>query len=117
MIGTLNALVDLVDAERGQEIDIAAFARAHGTTEYHLRRMFSALAGMSVTEYVRRRRMTLAGASSPPGRRVFSTWPSGTATARPRLSAGRSAPCTASDRPTRVDTGVLSAHNPRSGSA
>lgn len=63
MIGTLNALVDLVDAERGQEIDVAAFARAHGTTEYHLRRMFSALAGMPLSEYVRRRRMTLAAAA------------------------------------------------------
>lgn len=67
MIGTLNALVDLVDADHGQEIDVAAFARAHGTTEYHLRRMFSALAGMPLTEYVRRRRMTLAGAELAAG--------------------------------------------------
>ena len=67
MIGTLNALVDLVDADSGQEIDVAAFARAHGTTEYHLRRMFSALAGVPLTEYVRRRRMTLAGAELAAG--------------------------------------------------
>ncbi|MEV7610041.1 AraC family transcriptional regulator [Microbacterium sp. NPDC089320] len=62
MIGTLNALVDLIEADTGDEIDIAGFARVHGTTEYHLRRMFSALAGMPLSEYVRRRRMTLAGA-------------------------------------------------------
>lgn len=37
-------------------------ARALGTTEYHLRRMFSALAGMPLSEYVRRRRMTVAAA-------------------------------------------------------
>jgi len=62
MIGTLNALVDLVEAAgTDEEIDVAAFAREHGSTEYHLRRMFSALAGMPLSEYVRRRRMTHAG--------------------------------------------------------
>ena len=44
MIGTLNALVDLVERNFSESIDVAAFARKHGTTEYHLRRMFSALA-------------------------------------------------------------------------
>ena len=62
MIGTLNALVDRVESAPAEELDVKAVARAHGTTEYHLRRMFSALAGMPVSEYVRRRRMTLAGA-------------------------------------------------------
>ena len=62
MIGTLNALVDLVEHSTGEAIDVATFAREHGTTEYHLRRMFSALAQMPLSEYARRRRMTLAGA-------------------------------------------------------
>lgn len=62
MIGTLNALVDLVEENHDQPLDVAAFAREHGTTEYHLRRMFSALAGLPLSEYVRRRRMTLAAA-------------------------------------------------------
>ncbi|MEV7798998.1 AraC family transcriptional regulator [Microbacterium foliorum] len=67
MIGTLNALVDLVEADTSADIDVAGFARVHGTTEYHLRRMFSALAGMPLSEYVRRRRMTLAGAEFAAG--------------------------------------------------
>ncbi|MFK3676707.1 GyrI-like domain-containing protein [Microbacterium sp. NPDC090218] len=68
MIGTLNALVDLVETGGAdEELDVAAFAREHGTTEYHLRRMFSALAGMPFSEYVRRRRMTLAGAELAAG--------------------------------------------------
>ncbi|WP_136035601.1 AraC family transcriptional regulator [Microbacterium sp. K35] len=62
MIGTLNALIGRVEAAPDEELDVAAVARAHGTTEYHLRRMFSALAGMPVSEYVRRRRMTIAAA-------------------------------------------------------
>ncbi|MFJ4173177.1 GyrI-like domain-containing protein [Microbacterium sp. NPDC089696] len=62
MIGTLNALIDRIEAASGEEFDVADFARRQGTTEYHLRRMFSALAGMPLSEYIRRRRMTLAGA-------------------------------------------------------
>ena len=67
MIGTLNALVDLVETDRAEDLDVGGFARAHGTTEYHLRRMFSALAGMPLSEYVRRRRMTMAGAELAAG--------------------------------------------------
>jgi AraC family transcriptional regulator len=63
MISTLNALVELVEQNPADAVDVAAFARDHGTTEYHLRRMFSALAGMPLSEYARRRRMTLAGAA------------------------------------------------------
>jgi AraC family transcriptional regulator len=60
VIGQLNQLTDLVETTVSDEIDVAAFASVHGTTEYHLRRMFSSLAGMPLSEYVRRRRMTLA---------------------------------------------------------
>lgn len=62
MIGTLNALVDLVEVNPSQALDVAEFARNYGTTEYHLRRMFSSLARMPLSEYARRRRMTLAAA-------------------------------------------------------
>ena len=49
-------------APAAEEVDVATVAKAHGTTEHHLRRMFSSLAGMPLSEYVRRRRMTLAAA-------------------------------------------------------
>jgi AraC family transcriptional regulator len=42
------------------EIDVAALARITLTSQYHFRRMFSVLAGMPVSEYIRRRRMTIA---------------------------------------------------------
>ncbi|GHI90937.1 MULTISPECIES: AraC family transcriptional regulator [Streptomyces] len=60
MIPALNHLVDLVEERLGAEPDVPALAAALGTTEYHLRRMFSSLAGMPLSEYVRRRRMTVA---------------------------------------------------------
>ena len=67
MIGTLNALVALVESDSRADLDVAGFARTHGTTEYHLRRMFSALAGMPLSDYIRRRRMTLSGAELAAG--------------------------------------------------
>ncbi|GAA4709281.1 AraC family transcriptional regulator [Phytohabitans rumicis] len=63
MISALNRLVDLVEEHLTEELDVDALARALGTTEYHLRRMFSSLAGMPLSEYVRRRRMTVAAAA------------------------------------------------------
>ncbi|GAA1214928.1 AraC family transcriptional regulator [Prauserella alba] len=62
MIEILNRLVSAVEDQLGEDLDVAAFAGRSGTTEYHLRRMFSSLAGMPVSEYVRRRRMTVAAA-------------------------------------------------------
>ena len=62
MIAVLNRLVDHVEAHLTEEIDVAELATTLGTTEYHARRMFSSLAGMPLSEYIRRRRMTVAAA-------------------------------------------------------
>lgn len=63
MIAALNRVVEVVEqhltAEAG-DLDVAALARSLATTEHHLRRMFAALAGIPLSEYVRRRRMTVA---------------------------------------------------------
>lgn len=60
MIGALNGLVEFIEEHLTEEIDLTGLASQAGTTEYHLRRMFSSLAGMPLSEYVRRRRMTVA---------------------------------------------------------
>jgi AraC family transcriptional regulator len=62
MLTALNHLVDAVDEACGDVLDVASLAAEHGTTEHHLRRMFSSLAGMPLSEYVRRRRMSVAAA-------------------------------------------------------
>jgi AraC family transcriptional regulator len=62
VIAILNRVVEHIDDHLAEEIDVPALARDLGTTEYHLRRMFSSLAGMPLSEYVRRRRMTVAAA-------------------------------------------------------
>ncbi|QIG40751.1 AraC family transcriptional regulator [Microbacterium sp. 4R-513] len=62
MIAILNRVVDLVEERLTDEIDVGGLATSLGTTEYHVRRMFSSLAGMPLSEYIRRRRMTVAAA-------------------------------------------------------
>jgi AraC family transcriptional regulator len=62
VIAALNRLVEFVEVHLTDEIDVAGWAMSLGTTEYHLRRMFSSLAGMPLSEYVRRRRMAGAAA-------------------------------------------------------
>src|SRR5690606_21955960 len=62
VIEMLNRLVDEIEAHRGEKFDIDRLAAEMGTTGYHLRRMFSSLAAMPVSDYIRRRRMTVAAA-------------------------------------------------------
>ncbi|WP_328946769.1 AraC family transcriptional regulator [Streptomyces sp. NBC_00250] len=62
MLERLNQALDHLEACLDREIDMAEVARIAAVSEYHFRRLFSALAGMPLPVYVRRRRMTLAGA-------------------------------------------------------
>ncbi|NEC31515.1 AraC family transcriptional regulator [Streptomyces sp. SID8111] len=62
MLDRLNKILEHIEDRLDQQVDVAELARLAATSEYHLRRMFSALAGMPLSEYVRRRRLTVAGA-------------------------------------------------------
>lgn len=66
MIAALNSAVDAVESHLATDpstpMDVSELASRLGTTEHHLRRMFSSLAAMPLSEYVRRRRMSLAAA-------------------------------------------------------
>ncbi|MGX1541231.1 AraC family transcriptional regulator [Streptomyces adustus] len=62
MLERLNQALDHLEACLDGEVDMAEVARIAAVSEYHFRRLFSALAGMPLPLYVRRRRMTLAGA-------------------------------------------------------
>lgn len=62
MLDRLNEAMDHIERHLDRRIDIADLARIAATSEYHFRRMFSALAGLPLSEYIRRRRLTVAGA-------------------------------------------------------
>ncbi len=55
-----NEALDEIEARLTDEIDPEALARTAGCSVYHFQRMFSYLAGMPLSEYIRRRRMSLA---------------------------------------------------------
>ncbi|MFC3500606.1 helix-turn-helix domain-containing protein [Micromonospora krabiensis] len=62
MLERLNQAMAYVEERLDQRIDVAELARIAMTSEYHFRRLFSALAGLPLSEYVRRRRLTVAAA-------------------------------------------------------
>ncbi|MFE7116729.1 GyrI-like domain-containing protein [Streptomyces sp. NPDC057654] len=71
MLDRLNQAMEHIESRLDQRIDTADLARIAVTSEYHFRRMFSALAGMPLSEYIRRRRLTVAGADVLAGRRTL----------------------------------------------
>ena len=62
MLERLNQAMEHIERHLDQPVDVAELARIAVTSEYHFRRLFSALAGIPLSEYVRRRRLTVAGA-------------------------------------------------------
>ncbi|WP_200211405.1 AraC family transcriptional regulator [Micromonospora coerulea] len=62
MLERLNQAMDHIERHLDQPVEVAELARIAVTSEYHFRRLFSALAGIPLSEYVRRRRLTVAGA-------------------------------------------------------
>ncbi|MFJ6480010.1 MULTISPECIES: AraC family transcriptional regulator [unclassified Streptomyces] len=71
MLDRLNQAVEHIEHRLDQPIDAAELARIAVTSEYHFRRLFSALAGMPLSEYIRRRRLTVAGAEVLGGERTL----------------------------------------------
>ncbi|WP_028478931.1 AraC family transcriptional regulator [Nocardia sp. CNY236] len=71
MLERLNQAMAHIEGHLDQDLDVKELARIAATSEHHLRRMFSALAGMPLREYVRRRRLTLAGAEVLAGRETL----------------------------------------------
>ncbi len=57
----MNQAMWYIEENLIEEIDFVKMARIACCSEYHFRRMFSFLAGMPLGEYIRRRRLALAG--------------------------------------------------------
>ncbi|MCK1798240.1 AraC family transcriptional regulator [Streptomyces sp. XM4193] len=71
MLERLNEALDHIEQRLDQPLDVRELSRIAMTSEYHFRRMFSALAGLPLSEYVRRRRLTVAGAEVLAGERTL----------------------------------------------
>ena len=60
MLEGLNRAVHYIEEHLDQEIDYREIARIACTSQYHFQRMFGFVADMPLSEYIRRRRLTLA---------------------------------------------------------
>ncbi len=56
----MNQALHYIEEHLTDEIDVAKAASVAYCSEYHFRRMFSSLAGIPLSEYIRRRRLTRA---------------------------------------------------------
>lgn len=61
-ISHMNKAMAYIEEKLTEELDYGQAAKLALCSEYHFKRMFTFLAGISLTEYVRRRRLTLAAA-------------------------------------------------------
>ncbi|MEU2833734.1 AraC family transcriptional regulator [Streptomyces lavendulae] len=60
MLDRLNQAMEHIEGHLDGHVEVSELARITVTSEYHFRRLFSSLAGMPLSEYVRRRRLTVA---------------------------------------------------------
>lgn len=60
MMKQLNLAMQYIEANLADEIDFEKVSQIAGCSEYHFRRMFSFLSGMSLGEYIRYRRLSQA---------------------------------------------------------
>ncbi|WP_057915896.1 AraC family transcriptional regulator [Peribacillus muralis] len=60
LLKNMNGAIKFIEDNLTNEIDFKEVARLAYCSEYHFKRMFSFLAGISLSEYIRRRRLTLA---------------------------------------------------------
>lgn len=56
----MNRALDYIESHLDDEIDYTIMAGEAYCSEYHFSRMFSSISGISLSEYIRRRRITLA---------------------------------------------------------
>ena len=72
-ISGIQRVLDYIEENLDGEIDIESLAKLAESGTYHLQRSFSLLTGMTLTEYIRQRRLTLAASDLLRGMRVIDT--------------------------------------------
>lgn len=66
----LNRTITYMEDRLTEEIDYEALARLACCSSYHYQRMFAYMAGVSLGEYIRRRRMSRAAEDLQAGEKV-----------------------------------------------
>lgn len=70
-IERLNQTIGYMEEHLKEEIDYGALAKIAGCSVYHFQRMFAYMSNVPLSEYIRRRRMTLAAVDIQNGRKIL----------------------------------------------
>jgi AraC family transcriptional regulator len=70
MLQQFNRLMDYIEEHLTEEISGDEIAKIVGLSDYHFKRMFSYMAGMSLKEYIRNRRLSVANVELINGAKV-----------------------------------------------
>lgn len=60
MLKEFNNLTDYIERHLTEEISGEDISKIVGVSDYHFKRMFSYMAGMSLSEYIKNRRLSVA---------------------------------------------------------
>ena len=69
----LNSSIKYIEEHLTDEIDYDKLARTAGCSSYHYQRMFVYMAGIPLSEYIRRRKMSLAAVDIKNGEKIIDT--------------------------------------------
>lgn len=69
----LNNSIKYIEEHLTDEIDYEKLARTAGCSSYHYQRMFVYMAGIPLSEYIRRRKMSLAAVDIKNGEKIIDT--------------------------------------------
>ena len=72
-ISDMQHVLDHIEANLDGEIDLDSLANLIDSGTYHVLRSFSLLTGMTLTEYIRQRRLTVAASDLLRGMKVIDT--------------------------------------------
>lgn len=67
----LNRAMDYIEENLRGEVNVAEVAQRAACSEFHLQRMFPYMTGMTLSDYIRRRRMSLAALDLSAGEKVI----------------------------------------------
>lgn len=73
MLQQLNNLMEYIEAHLTEEISGKDISKIVGLSDFHFKRMFSYMAGMSLNEYIKNRRLSVANAELINGAKVTDT--------------------------------------------
>lgn len=70
MLHEFNQLMDFIESHLTEDISGEDISRIVGLSDYHFKRMFSYMAGMSLSEYIKNRRLSIANVELINGAKV-----------------------------------------------